>query len=77
MKNRRREIVLAEGADVCELGTIVKNSLLLNPGYGNMLTLGAFLTDVELESDSSSEDICIPSCSKCIDVCPVRFRKTI
>lgn len=33
-------------AVLCGLGTIGKNSLLLNPGYGNMLTLGAFLTNL-------------------------------
>jgi epoxyqueuosine reductase QueG len=63
-------ISMKHTAVLCGLGTIGKSSLLLNPGYGNMLTLGAFLTDLELESDPLSEDICIPGCSKCIDACP-------
>jgi len=64
-------ISMRHTAFLCGLGTLGKNSLLLNPDYGNMLTLGALLTDLELESDPFSEDICIPGCSKCIDACPV------
>ena len=54
----------------CGLGVIGKSSLLLNPGFGNMLALGAFLTDLEMESDPYSEDICLPNCSLCVDSCP-------
>jgi epoxyqueuosine reductase QueG len=64
-------ISMRHTALLCGLGTLGKNSLLLNPEYGNMLMLGAFLTDLELESDPLCEDICIPGCSKCIDACPV------
>jgi epoxyqueuosine reductase QueG len=52
------------------LGTIGKSSLLLNSIYGNMLTLGAILTDLDLSSDSFAESICLESCRRCIDSCP-------
>jgi epoxyqueuosine reductase QueG len=52
------------------LGTIGKSSLLLNKTYGNMLTLGAILTDLDLPSDPFAESICLESCRKCIDNCP-------
>lgn len=64
-------ISMKHTAVLCGLGTIGKSSLLLNPSYGNILTLGVFLTDLELDSDPLSEDICIPGCSKCVDACPV------
>jgi len=54
----------------CGLGTIGKSSLLLNPEYGNMLVIGAFLLNIALESDPLSEDICLQNCSKCISACP-------
>jgi epoxyqueuosine reductase QueG len=53
------------------LGAIGKSSLLLNPRYGNMLTLGALLTDLDLPSDPVSENICKDNCRKCMDNCPV------
>jgi epoxyqueuosine reductase QueG len=53
------------------LGTIGKNTLLLNKQYGNMLTIGAILTDLELASDPLSESICMEKCRKCITDCPV------
>jgi epoxyqueuosine reductase QueG len=55
----------------CGLGTIGKSSLLLNPRFGNHLVLGAFLTDLDMESDPYSEDICLPNCCLCVDKCPV------
>lgn len=53
------------------LGTLGKSTLLLNPDYGNMLTIGAILTDLELESDPLDESICIEDCTICITHCPV------
>jgi epoxyqueuosine reductase QueG len=53
------------------LGSIGKNTLLLNRQYGNRLTIGAILTDLNLPSDPLSESICIEKCRKCTDNCPV------
>ncbi|MHC1717734.1 MAG: epoxyqueuosine reductase [Acidaminococcaceae bacterium] len=54
------------------LGTLGKNSLLLNEKYGNLLTVGAILTDMKVESDQHAESICIDSCDLCIRNCPVQ-----
>lgn len=56
----------------CGVGEIGKSSLLLNLTYGNRLTLGAILTNLELKADPIEKGICIPNCRKCIDVCPVK-----
>ncbi len=58
-------------AVACGVGQIGKSSLLLNPTYGNRLTLGAVLTNMDLESDPYCENICIPECTKCLNACPV------
>ena len=52
------------------LGVIGKSSLLINEHYGNMVTLGAILTSLELPSDRLSKNICSPDCRKCIEACP-------
>ena len=52
------------------LGTLGKNTLLLNEQYGSMLNIGAVLIDSPLPSDSLADSICIDSCTKCIDSCP-------
>ena len=54
----------------CGLGSIGKNTMLLNPKFGNRLNIGSILIDIEFESDPYAEDICIPGCTKCIDNCP-------
>lgn len=53
------------------IGRIGKNTLLLNPQYGNLLTVGAILTDLDLKSDVACDNICIDGCTKCLDACPV------
>lgn len=58
-------------AVACGVGQIGKSSLLLNPKYGNRLTLGAILTNMDFENDSYCENICIPGCTKCLNACPV------
>lgn len=58
-------------AVACGIGQIGKSSLLLNRKYGNRLTLGAVLTNLDFESDPLCENICLPECSKCLDSCPV------
>lgn len=62
---------MKHAAVACGLGQIGKSSLLLNPKYGNRLTLGAVLTDLELESDPPCESICLPGCDRCLRICPV------
>jgi epoxyqueuosine reductase QueG len=53
------------------LGSLGKNTLLINRTYGNMLNLGAVLTDLALTSDPLSEELCLKDCRRCLDACPV------
>lgn len=66
-----RGLISMRHAAVCAgLGALGKNTMLLNPRYGNAINIGAVLTDIDLRSDDTAESICIPECHKCIDSCP-------
>lgn len=52
------------------IGCMGKNTLIMNEQYGNMINIGAILTNLDLKSDSYAKKICIDSCRKCIDSCP-------
>ncbi len=66
---------MKHAAVACGLGQLGKSTLLLNPKYGNLLTVGAILTSIPLQSDPLCENICIPGCSLCINNCPVHAIK--
>jgi epoxyqueuosine reductase QueG len=54
------------------LGTMGKNTLLINDRFGNMIWLSAILTTASLEPDPlASYSVCLDFCSACIDACPV------
>jgi epoxyqueuosine reductase QueG len=63
-------ISLKHAAVLAGLGTLGKSTLLLNEKYGNLLTLGAVLTELDLASDPPVESICIEGCNLCIKNCP-------
>lgn len=69
-KEGRGLISMKHAAILAGVGTLGKNTLLLNKKFGNLLTIGTILTNLDLESDELSESICITACSKCIDNCP-------
>jgi epoxyqueuosine reductase QueG len=53
------------------LGILGRNTLLINPELGNMVYIGAVLTDVELEPDPIETKFkCPPKCRICLDICP-------
>ena len=53
------------------LGILGRNNLLINPELGNMVYIGAILTDIELETDPVIENFkCPPKCTICLDSCP-------
>ncbi|MDF2613169.1 MAG: hypothetical protein K0S71_955 [Clostridia bacterium] len=52
------------------IGSMGKNSLIINRKYGNMINIGAVLTNLDLVSDPLAEKICIEGCHLCIDSCP-------
>lgn len=63
---------MKHAAVLAGLGKLGKSTLLLNETYGNLLTLGAILTDLNLESDPPARNICIDGCSLCIQSCPAQ-----
>lgn len=65
-------ISMKHAAVLAGLGTLGKNTLLLNEEYGNLLTLGAILTELDLPSDPPAESICLEGCSICLQNCPVQ-----
>lgn len=52
------------------IGSMGKNTLIINAQFGNMINLGAILTNLELPSDPLAEDLCIKNCRLCLDNCP-------
>jgi epoxyqueuosine reductase len=53
------------------LGQLGKNTLLMNNQYGNMIQIGAILTDIALEIDPlATYDSCLAQCRRCLDACP-------
>lgn len=55
----------------CGLGVFGKNHLLYNPKYGNLIKLGAVVTNAILNADEIlKSDFCKPSCNLCIKNCP-------
>lgn len=52
------------------LGSLGKNGLLITRRFGNMITIGAVLTDLALAADPLTEDLCLPRCRRCLDACP-------
>jgi epoxyqueuosine reductase QueG len=63
-------ISMKHAAVYAGLGSLGKNTLLLNRQFGSMLDIGAVLTDLSLPSDPLAESVCIDGCTKCIDSCP-------
>mgnify|MGYP001807066164 CR=1 FL=1 len=64
-----------EHAQRAGLGSVGKNTLLLRPGEGSYLLLGAVVTTLEIEPTKfEPEDPC-GSCTRCIDACPTEAIK--
>jgi epoxyqueuosine reductase len=69
-KTARDMISMKHAAVACGLGQLGKSTILLNPQYGNRLSIGLLLTNAILQPDAYSVNICIPDCSVCKDQCP-------
>ncbi len=70
-KEGRGLISMKHAAERAGIGMPGKNTLLLSREFGNMLNIGAVLTDTPLASDPPAKSICIQSCTICVDSCPV------
>lgn len=62
---------MRHAAVLAGLGSLGKNTLVINKAYGNMLNYGAILTNLELASDPLCEELCIKECTRCLESCPV------
>lgn len=64
-------ISLKHAAVLAGLGVIGKNTLLVNGDFGNLLWLGAVLTDMPLQPDAPAKIAACPkTCRLCVDNCP-------
>jgi len=61
---------LKHAAQLAGLGSLGKNTLLINEEYGNRLWLGAVISDVVSESDSLTKELCLTNCRICLEACP-------
>lgn len=66
----RGVLSMRHAAVLAGIGSMGKNTLVINSQYGNMINIGAILTNLELQSDPLAPEICIPSCRLCLDNCP-------
>jgi epoxyqueuosine reductase QueG len=69
----RAILSMRHAAYLAGLGILGKNTLVINEEYGNMIIIGAVLTNAELEVDPmiNNTTLCPENCSLCIDSCPV------
>jgi epoxyqueuosine reductase len=64
---------LRHAAMLAGLGKLGRNNLLINKKYGNMIQIGALLTNQRIEPDPLADyDVCPPECRICLDSCPQR-----
>ncbi len=67
----RAILSLKHAAYLAGLGTLGKNTLLLNDQYGNMVQLGAILVNVNLNGDPTANyNLCDDNCQICLENCP-------
>ena len=67
----RAILSLRHAAVLAGLGKLGRNNLLINKKYGNMVQIGALLTDRKIEPDPPAHyEACPPHCSICLDCCP-------
>jgi epoxyqueuosine reductase QueG len=70
LRHGRGILSLKHAAQLAGIGTLGKNTVLLNPRFGNRLWLGAVVTDLELAPDPMLGKQCLEDCRLCLDACP-------
>ncbi|MBN2009007.1 epoxyqueuosine reductase [candidate division KSB1 bacterium] len=71
--NQHGQAILSmrHAAELAGLGKLGRNNLLINKIYGNMIQIGALLTNVKLEPDPLADyEVCPPKCRICLNSCP-------
>jgi epoxyqueuosine reductase len=67
----RAILSMRHGGHLAGLGVLGKNTLLINDRFGNMIQVGAILTDADLEGDPIADyEACAEDCTLCLDACP-------
>ena len=61
---------MRHAAVLAGLGSMGKNTLVINKEFGNLITIGALMTDLELNSDPPAEALCRKNCRICLNACP-------
>ncbi|WP_125153409.1 tRNA epoxyqueuosine(34) reductase QueG [Clostridium rectalis] len=62
-------------ANLCGIGFIGKNNMLITKKYGSYVFLGEIITDIDLEEDKKIYCKC-GTCKLCIDKCPTKAINT-
>ena len=52
------------------LGSMGKNTMIINKELGNMMSIGVLLTNLVLKSDPPAETLCRKDCQICLNACP-------
>ncbi len=70
-KHGRGILSLKHAGVLAGLGTMGKNTLLINKKFGNMIWIGAVLTAEDLKPDPLADyQGCLEDCTLCLDACP-------
>lgn len=70
-KEGRGILSMRHAAYMAGLGVLGRNTLLINERFGNRLTFGGLLLDVQLEGDPiATYEVCSDDCNLCIKSCP-------
>lgn len=73
-ENLRGQGILSmrHAAVLAGLGRLGRNTLVINEHLGNMMTIGAILTDLDLKSDPPAKELCLHNCRRCLENCPTQ-----
>ncbi len=66
----RAILSLRHAGHLAGLGYLGRNTLLINPRFGNMIQMGALLLNLELRGDELIDAACPEGCSLCLENCP-------
>lgn len=61
---------MRHAAVLAGLGSMGKNTLVINKEFGNLISIGALLTNLVLKSDPPAERLCRKGCRICLNSCP-------